>query len=307
LVTASPAQDDEVLYDVLEAAHSIIDNTIRELTDGEYSFALELQPPEAFRATLTGLVQALQGGDLTALAEWLPASEDLMAALDAIPALHPYADWLRQRIDYAEVAAETTRPPPRKTPATAPHPPAPPPATVHQGPTWDRKLARRPVPSRAQALVPRLKTIFEDAGIPPELVWIAEVESTFNPQARSPAGAVGLFQLMPRTAESLGLQVKPNDQRMDPMQNARAAAAYLKMLHRRFDDWPLAIAAYNGGQGRVGKLLKQRGAVDFEGIAAHLPNETRMYVPKVFATIAKREGINPARLSARGQEQPTRL
>ena len=122
---------------------------------------------------------------------------------------------------------------------------------------------------------------------------MAEVESSFNPAARSPAGAVGLFQLIPSTAQHLGLKLEPEDQRLDPSRNGRAAALYLSNLHARFDDWPLAIAAYNGGEGRVSKLLKAHGASNLEGIADHLPGETQMYVPKVLATIRHREGFDP--------------
>jgi membrane-bound lytic murein transglycosylase D len=79
---------------------------------------------------------------------------------------------------------------------------------------------------------------------------------------------------------------------------ARAAARYLKRLHARFGDWPLALAAYNGGESRVARLLRVRGATDFAGIANHLPAETRLYVPKVLATIEVRTGVSLAGLAA---------
>ncbi|MCU0792254.1 MAG: lytic transglycosylase domain-containing protein [Opitutaceae bacterium] len=142
------------------------------------------------------------------------------------------------------------------------------------------------------------RAAFAAEGVPEALVWLAETESSFNPRARSPAGAGGLFQLMPDTARALGLTLFPFDQRMQPEPSARAAAVYLKSLYKRFGDWPLALAAYNAGQGRVARTLKARGATDFAGIAEHLPAETRLYVPKVLATVNARAGVAPEELAA---------
>jgi hypothetical protein len=147
------------------------------------------------------------------------------------------------------------------------------------------------LPPEAREYVARLKPIFLAEGVPTELVWLAEVESGFDTLARSPIGAVGLFQLMPETAKSLGLALTPWDQRLQPERNARAAAQYLKFLHRMFHDWRLAVAAYNGGEGLVGRLLERRGAHSYDEIAAELPAETQRYIPKVEATILRREGI----------------
>ncbi|NCC49632.1 MAG: lytic transglycosylase domain-containing protein, partial [Spartobacteria bacterium] len=182
-----------------------------------------------------------------------------------------------------------------------PRPAAPPPQTTHTAPgagSWEKALKSRPAPKNARQLVPDLKEIFKAQGVPPELVWLAEVESSMNPNAKSPVGAAGLFQFMPATAERFGMKVSPNDDRLDPRKSARAAAEYLKILHRRFDDWPLALAAYNAGEGRVGKLLKQHSAKTFDDISSRLPVETRMYVPKVMAMVALRENIDPATLPA---------
>ncbi|MEM7397107.1 MAG: lytic transglycosylase domain-containing protein, partial [Verrucomicrobiota bacterium] len=142
-----------------------------------------------------------------------------------------------------------------------------------------------------EPLVPRIKRVFARHGMPEELVWLAEVESSFNPSARSPVGALGLFQFMPATARSLGLKLQPHDERKDPMKSADAAAKYLRYLHGRFDSWPVALAAYNAGEGRGGKLLKKHKARDFDQIATYLPSETQMYVPKINATLLKRENM----------------
>jgi membrane-bound lytic murein transglycosylase D len=140
-----------------------------------------------------------------------------------------------------------------------------------------------------------LKPIFAAQKVPEELVWVAEVESSFNPKARSPVGAAGLYQLMPPTAKRFGLKDSP-DERLDPEASARAASKYFEYLHRRFKDWRLAMAAYNSGEGTVQKLLDRHKAKTFDEIATHLPAETQMYVPKIEATIAKREGVKLSQL-----------
>lgn len=313
-LAGAPAQDGQTWYDLIDAAHETLNEAVKTVSGDEYELAFEPATPLEFQRMLEGFQAALESGDLSALADWAPAGHELVDAMDEVPAMQPYADWLRQRLEYADVAREAEqRYPDPVPPERVPVPPAgpagpvptrsttpPPPAIVKQRDrqvqdpgNWARKAAGRPVPKRAEALVPTLKDIFHQQGIPRELVWMAEVESTFNPQARSPVGAAGLFQLMPATARHLGLDLEPDDERLDPEKNAAAAARYLKYLHGRFDDWPLAIAAYNGGEGRVGKLLQREGAEDFEAIATALPAETRMYVPKVLATIRVREPGDP--------------
>lgn len=162
---------------------------------------------------------------------------------------------------------------------------------------WRKRLADRKVPAERAKVVPQLKRIFREEGVPADLVWMAEAESTLNPKARSPAGATGLFQFMPSTARRFGLKLRPRDERLEPDKSARAAARYLKELNGRYGDWSLALAAYNAGEGTVGKALKRAGGGGFEEVAPHLPSETQMYVPKVMATIELREG-RPFRPSA---------
>jgi len=144
--------------------------------------------------------------------------------------------------------------------------------------------------------VPKLRAIFAAEGVPPELVWLAEAESSLNPAARSPVGAKGLFQFMPETAKSMGLSTALPDERTDPEKSARAAARYLRALHGRFGNWALVLAAYNAGEGRVGRTLAAKKAKSFTAIADALPAETRMYVPKVCALIAVRAGVPPERI-----------
>lgn len=138
-------------------------------------------------------------------------------------------------------------------------------------------------------LISSLKGIFQKEGVPRDLVWLAEVESSLNPKAESKAGAVGIFQLMPATAERFGLKVSPVDDRKAPDKSAKAAAAYLRYLRNEFGCWALALAAYNAGEGRVGRVMKENNARTFHEVAPYLPSETRRYVPRVMAIMALRE------------------
>jgi len=148
------------------------------------------------------------------------------------------------------------------------------------------------VQSEETPVVRELKGIFKEEGIPPALVWIAEVESAFDPDAHSASGAVGLFQLMPATAKRFGLRTSPVDGRRDPAGNARAAARYLRYLHGRFGTWPLVVAAYNAGEERVARTLRVNNATTLAQIITLLPGQTRSYVPRVFNIVSDRERVD---------------
>jgi len=165
---------------------------------------------------------------------------------------------------------------------------------------WHEQLRQRPQPRGASLYVPRLKPVFTAQKVPSQLVWLAEVESSFNPDARSPVGAVGLYQLMPATARQLGLSLRPQDQREQPEKNGQAAAKYLKHLYSKFHDWSLALAAYNVGEGRVQRIMTKHKVRTFDAISPYLPAETQMYVPKMDATLQRREGMTLAQLPAPG-------
>src|SRR4029077_13197920 len=111
----------------------------------------------------------------------------------------------------------------------APQLPNPPPQTERV--LGARKISGRPWPSAAKEYVPQLKSIFAAQRVPPQLVWVAEVESSFDPRARSPAGAAGLFQLMPDTAKRYGLSLWPRDQRFQAEPSATASARDLRDLY----------------------------------------------------------------------------
>jgi hypothetical protein len=157
---------------------------------------------------------------------------------------------------------------------------------------WEIRLACQPTPDKAADLMPALKGIFADEGVAPELAWIAEVESSFDSEAESPSGALGLFQFMPSTATRFGLQTGLSDERISPEKSARAAARYLKTLHQQFGSWSLAVAAYNAGEGCVRRALKTHQARTFDEIVVHLPLQTQWYVPKVMATLSRRENVD---------------
>ncbi|HMD61637.1 MAG TPA: lytic transglycosylase domain-containing protein [Opitutaceae bacterium] len=240
------------------------------------------------------LQHALDDNNLGELAAFEPEARSALVALRALPGYEDYADWLELRIDEIEAARQAVAP----AGAPTPRPPAagrPAPAI----PLYDIWLAReraRPVPANAARLMPRLREAFASEGVPPELAWLAEAESSLNPAARSPSGASGLFQLMPGTARALGLATFLPDERSDPEKSARASARLLRSMYGRFGSWPLALAAYNAGEGRVRRELASRGAADFAGIAPSLPAQTRMYVPKVCALVAIRTGVDPDRI-----------
>jgi membrane-bound lytic murein transglycosylase D len=283
-----------------------------QLAPPEIKAQFEFPTKEQWDAFATRLQHALENDSLEELAAFGPEARAALTALRTLPGYEDLADWLEQRIDEIEGAQEAIRPSapgPVPTPRPAPpRPPTAPPTTkppstavARTMPYYDLWLARvrdRPAPARAAALMPRLRAAFIAEGVPPELVWLAEAESSLNPAARSPVGAKGLFQFMPDTARSLGLSTFLPDDRTDPDKSARAAARYLRTLHGRFGSWPLALAAYNAGEGRVGRALAARRTTDFAGVASALPAETRMYVPKVHALIATRTGVTPEKIAA---------
>jgi membrane-bound lytic murein transglycosylase D len=272
----------------------------------QFSFPTREQWDEFF----TRLQRALEGESLDALASYGPEARTALTALRSISGYEDLADWLEQRLDEMEGAQESLRPAPAPTPTPAPKQPAPSPAprpvpkpapalrTIPHYDLWLARVRQRPAPLRATALLPRVQSAFRAEGVPAELAWLAEAESTFNPSARSPAGAKGLFQFMPDTARSLGLDTFLPDERTDPEKSARAAARYLRTLHGHFGNWPLALAAYNAGEGKVRRALTASRARDFAGVAGSLPAETRMYVPKVLALVETRTGLNPEKIPA---------
>jgi soluble lytic murein transglycosylase-like protein len=141
---------------------------------------------------------------------------------------------------------------------------------------------------RGNQYLGRFREILRDAGLPPGLALLPVLESSFRVNARGPGGSVGLWQLQAPTARRFGLLVnRRHDERLDPERATQAAVAYLAMLHDRYEDWPLALAAYNAGEGRVDRALKHLPGADYWAlIETHrLSPITRDYVPRFFATV----------------------
>ncbi len=139
-------------------------------------------------------------------------------------------------------------------------------------------------------------------GMPTELQYLPVIESAINPNAVSRAGAAGLWQFMPATAKGLGMEVNSLiDERRDARLSSRNAARYLKQLYEIYNDWSLAIAAYNCGPGNVNKALRRAGGEgkkDYWEIYSYLPAETRGYVPAFIAAnyvmnYYNKHGISP--------------
>lgn len=117
--------------------------------------------------------------------------------------------------------------------------------------------------------------------LPVELKYLPIMESALNPTAKSRAGAVGLWQFMPLTAKMMGLEINSYiDQRRDPILSTKAACEYLKKLYGIYEDWNLALAAYNAGPGNVNKAIRRSGnKKTYWEIRPFLPKETQAYVP----------------------------
>ncbi len=125
-----------------------------------------------------------------------------------------------------------------------------------------------------------------DRRLPEDLIWVAMIESGFDARAKSPAGAVGLWQFMPATGAVYGLQQSRHlDQRKNPRLATMAAAHHLRDLYMRFGAWELALAAYNMGYEQLLDAIDSYGTSDFNELARQqaIPSETAAYVPKIAA------------------------
>ena len=149
--------------------------------------------------------------------------------------------------------------------------------------------------------MPIFEQALEKEGLPLELKYLPIVESALDPNAVSRVGAAGLWQFMIGTGKGLGLEINSLvDERRDPYRSSAMAAKYLKNLYQIYNDWSLAIAAYNCGPGNVNKALHRNGGTgDFWDIYEYLPRETRGYVPAFIAanyamTYYKQHNISPS-------------
>lgn len=138
---------------------------------------------------------------------------------------------------------------------------------------------------RAINLQPLFLDIVNRYGLPPAIANLPIIESGVVCDAKSHAGAVGYWQFMKGTGDMYDLKVNKHlDERKDPEKSTHAAAQYLRDLHNEFDDWLLALAAYNCGPGNVRKAIRRSGGKkDYWEIRNYLPKETRYYIPKFIA------------------------
>ena len=283
LTCAVRAQQEFIPADLLQQANEWLSENIDDAAldalgvdkDRVQKFLLEVQ--KRFQGTYVY--------DLGALRE---TAIQLLPLLENFEETEPYAAWLKARLDYFDVSERLRKEVANHTTNTTRLPNASP---QLQRSIWVKVIEERPASATNKQLA-RLKQIFTEEHVPPELVWIAEVESSFDARAKSPAGAAGMFQLMPATARNLDLSVGVfRDERLHPEKSAGAAARYLRRLYDRFGDWRLALAAYNSGETRVSNLLQKRKARSYDEISAYLPVETQMYVPKIEATLRKHERL----------------
>jgi membrane-bound lytic murein transglycosylase D len=135
-----------------------------------------------------------------------------------------------------------------------------------------------------------ISTALAEKDMPQDLVYLAMIESGFNPKAYSHAHAAGIWQFIKETGLRYGLDVnRAVDERNDPVKSTEAALRYLSDLHERFDSWYLAAAAYNTGENRIGRIMREetgreRGTdEDYYRIWSRLPRDTRDYVPAMIA------------------------
>ena len=139
----------------------------------------------------------------------------------------------------------------------------------------------------SQFYFPMFEQELDNYNIPLEIKYLAVVESALNPRARSRVGATGLWQFMYSTGRMYKLDVSSYvDERRDPIKATKAACQYLSKLYEIFDDWDLALAAYNSGPGNVNKAIRRSGGYrNYWNIRRFLPRETAGYVPAFLATM----------------------
>jgi membrane-bound lytic murein transglycosylase D len=142
--------------------------------------------------------------------------------------------------------------------------------------------------ARATPYLPRIREILAEAELPASLALLPAIESSFAPRVCGYRDSCGLWQLRKPTARRFGLVVRRGrDERYDPERATLAAARYLRFLYKRYGDWPLALAAYNAGEGRIDRALMRNPGATFWELARsrHLSHTSRNYVPRFLALL----------------------
>lgn len=148
----------------------------------------------------------------------------------------------------------------------------------------DKKLISKML-ARSKHYFPIFEQKLDKYNLPLELKYLSVVESSLNTRAKSPSGALGLWQFMYPTAKEYGLRVTSYiDERLDPFKSTEAACKYFIKLYDLFGDWNLVLAAYNGGPGYIQRKMIATGHDNYWDLRPHLRTETRNYVPKFIAT-----------------------
>jgi len=295
-VPESSAEEEASLNDLLQMGQQLWEEFAPEEIQEEYEFPT-LENIEQFLAELEA---DFINGTPEQLALYSSQADLALSTLRQYEGGDALADWLEPRLDFLTAASQmeeaeiVTEGEKTQEDVELPDGAPVPPQFTHQ--YWVDIMSKRALPKRASKYVPIFKKAFDEQGVPTELIWMSEVESSMNPRAKSPVGARGPFQFMPATAKRFGLRTSFPDERTHPAKSAKAAASYLRILYNRFDSWQLALAAYNAGEGRVSRALTAAKVTTFEAVADTLPTETRMYVPKVLATVAVRESVDPSQL-----------
>lgn len=163
-----------------------------------------------------------------------------------------------------------------------------------------RKKTMGNLMGKAEYYFPMFEEHLDKYNIPMEIKYLAIVESALRPRARSRVGASGLWQFMYYTGKQFDLEVNSYvDERHDPIRATEAACKFLSQLYNTFNDWDLALAAYNSGPGNVSKAIRRSGGKrNYWNIRHNLPRETAGYLPAFYATLylmeyAKEHDIHP--------------
>ncbi|MFH1116920.1 MAG: transglycosylase SLT domain-containing protein [Pseudomonadota bacterium] len=168
---------------------------------------------------------------------------------------------------------------------------------------YEQRESMRKYLARAEQYLPMVHEMAREQGLPEDIGYLFMLESGANPEARSPANALGMWQFMPATARSYGLRVDGwVDERLDPKRSTQAAMLYLKDLYGMFGCWQLALSAYNSGENKLNKVLCAEDASEYDEICSsrRLKRETREFFPRfqamaLIAKDAKKYGFAPLR------------